>query len=103
MRGSTQEQPQRIAGISAELRKDWENAINGKQKDSVRKETLVVSATKGPNVENGHRNSLLPENRELKKWTNLREEKVLEQVQRKCAFLHQQVEGQPSKKAEKAK
>ena len=35
-----------------ELREDWENAIHGKQNDSARKDTIVVSATKGPKVEN---------------------------------------------------
>ena len=59
------------------LREDWENAINGKQKDSVQKETFVVSATKGPNVENGHRKPLLLQIRELNKMVkNLREERV---------------------------
>ena len=45
-----------------ELREDSENAISGKQKDSVRKETIVVSAMKGPQVENGHRKPLLTQN-----------------------------------------
>ena len=62
-----------------ELREDQENAINGKQKDSVRKETIVVSATMGINVESGCRNPLLLQSRKQKKLVkHLREERVSE-------------------------
>ena len=44
---------------------------------SFRMETLKVSATKGPNVEDGHRKPLSHQNRKLKKWANLREDRVL--------------------------
>ena len=37
------------------------------KKTVFKKETNVVSATKGPNVEDGHRKPLLPKNRALKK------------------------------------
>ena len=40
-----QEQWLRIAGINVVLKKDQENAINGKQKDSVREEIIAVSDT----------------------------------------------------------
>ena len=43
MRGLKQEQWLRIAGINVVLKKDQENADNGKQKDSVRKEIVAVS------------------------------------------------------------
>ena len=41
-------------------RSTQENAGNGKQKDSVQKETIVVSATMGINVENGHQSPPRP-------------------------------------------
>ena len=62
-----QEQCNRIAGISAVLKEDPENAFNGKQKDSVQKETIVVSATMGINVENGHQSPPCLQSREQKK------------------------------------
>ena len=43
------------------LREDWENAGNGKQRDSVRKEIVVVSDTLRISVQNRHRRPLLPE------------------------------------------
>ena len=43
-----------------------ENATNGKQKDSVQKEMLAVSATVRTSVEKGHNRPLLPRNRRLK-------------------------------------
>ena len=45
MRELKQGQWLRIAGVNVVLKEDKENAINGKQKDSVREETNVVSGT----------------------------------------------------------
>ena len=42
------------------LKEDKEFAINGKQKDSVREETRVVSSTTGMNVQNRHQKPLHP-------------------------------------------
>ena len=77
MRGSRQERSQRIAGINAVLHEDWANAFDGQQKDSVRKETITVSATKGLNVKNGHRKPSLPQIREQKKMSKHLPEKSL--------------------------
>ena len=56
-----------------------DNAINGKQKDSVQEETIVVSATMGIKVENRHQHPHLLQSREQKKMAkNLREERVPE-------------------------
>ena len=45
MRELKQEQWLRIAGVNEVLNEDKENAINGKQKDSVREETSAVPGT----------------------------------------------------------
>ena len=42
----------RIAGVNVVLKEDKENATDGKQKDSVREETSVVSGTTGMSVQN---------------------------------------------------
>ena len=42
----------RIARVNVVLKEDKENASNGKQKDSVREETSVVSGTTGMSVQN---------------------------------------------------
>ena len=43
------------AGVNVVLKEDQENAFNGKQKDSVREEVLVVSGTMKISVQNRHR------------------------------------------------
>ena len=45
-------------------------------KESVRKETIEVSATKVPKRKNGHRHPFFPHNRELKRLRILRQERV---------------------------
>ena len=50
----------RIAGVSVVLKEDKENAINGKQKDSFREETRVVSSTVKISVQNRHEKPLHP-------------------------------------------
>ena len=42
------------------LKEDQENAINGEQKDSVRKETNAVSSTTAMSVQNRHQKPLHP-------------------------------------------
>ena len=42
----------RIAGVNVVLIEDKENATDGKQKDSVREETSVVSGTTGMSMQN---------------------------------------------------
>ena len=54
MRELKQEQWLRIAGVNVVLKEDKENAFNGKQKDSVREETSVVSGTMKTSVQNRH-------------------------------------------------
>ena len=60
MREWKQEQWLQIAGVNVVLREDQENAINGKQKDSVREEIVVVSGTMRISVQNRHQRPLLP-------------------------------------------
>ena len=52
----------RTAGVNVVLREDKENAVNGKQKDSVREETSVVSGTMKITVRNRHQKPLHPLN-----------------------------------------
>ena len=59
------------------LKEDQENAINGKQQDSVQEEALVVAATRGINGETGHQSPPLLQSRNQKKMVkNLLEERV---------------------------
>ena len=60
----------RIAGVNVVLRECQENAGSGKQKDSVRKEVVVVPETMKINVQNRHQCPLLP--------LNHRQEKMVE-------------------------
>ena len=53
MRELKQGQWLRIAGVNVVLKEDQENAVNGKQKDSVREETSAVSG-----VQNRHQSPL---------------------------------------------
>ena len=62
MRGLKQKQWLRIAGVNVVLNEDKENAINGKQKDSVREETSLVSGTMKISVQNRHPKPLHPLN-----------------------------------------
>ena len=48
------------------LKEDEENAINGRQKDSVREETSVVSGTMKISVQNRHQKPLHPLNHQHK-------------------------------------
>ena len=48
------------------LKEDTENAINGKQKHTVRTETSLVSGTKKISVQNRHQNPLHPLNHQHK-------------------------------------
>ena len=48
------------------LKEDKENAINGKQEDSVREETIVVSGTIKIGVQNRHQKPLHPLNNQHK-------------------------------------
>ena len=48
------------------LKEDKDNAINGKQKDSVREETSVVSSTMKISVQNRHQKQLQPLNHQHK-------------------------------------
>ena len=57
-----QEQWLRIAGVNVVSKEDKENAINGKQKDSVREETSAVSSTTRISVQNRHQKPLHPLN-----------------------------------------
>ena len=59
MRGLKTVQWLRVAGVNVVLKEDQENAINGKQKDSVREETVVVSGTMRISVQNQHSRILL--------------------------------------------
>ena len=43
-----------IAGVNVVSKEDKENAVNGKQQDSVREETSVVSGTMKISVQNRH-------------------------------------------------
>ena len=54
MRELKQRQWLRIVGVNVVLNEDKENAINGKQKDSVREETSAVSGTMKMCVQNRH-------------------------------------------------
>ena len=67
MRELKQEQWLRIAGVNVVLKGDRENAINGKQKDSVREETSVVSGAMKMSVQNRHQKPLHPLNHQHKK------------------------------------
>ena len=61
------------------LKEDQENAINGKQKVSVREEIVAVSSTTEISVQNRHRNPLLPLNHRQKRMVEiLRKERVSE-------------------------
>ena len=61
------------------VEKDQENAISGKQKDSVQEETVAVSATMGVNVKSQHQRPLLLQGREQKKTVkHLQEENASE-------------------------
>ena len=62
MRELKQGQWLRIAGVNVVLKEDKENAINGKQKDSVREETSVVSGTMKISVQNRRQKPLHPLN-----------------------------------------
>ena len=67
MRELKQEQWLRIAGVNVVLKGDRENAINGKQKDSVREETSVGSGAMKMSVQNRHQKPLHPLNHQHKK------------------------------------
>ena len=58
MRELKQAQWLRVAGVKK--KEDKENAINGKQKDSAREETSVVSGTMKISVQNRHQEPLHP-------------------------------------------
>ena len=58
MRELKQGQWFRVAGVTKVLKEDKENAINGKQKDSVREETSVVSGTTKVSVQNRYQKPL---------------------------------------------
>ena len=60
MRELKQEQWSRIAGFNVVLQEDKENATGGKQKDSVREETSVVSGRIKKSVQNRHQKPLHP-------------------------------------------
>ena len=70
-----QEQVSRIAGVNVVLKEDKENAINGKQKDSVREETNVVSGTMKISVRNQHQKPLHPLSHQHKEMVEVRREK----------------------------
>ena len=69
-----------IAGVNVVLKEDKENAINGKQKDSVRAETSVVSGTMKISVQNQYQKKTLhPLNHRQKRMVEVyREERVSE-------------------------
>ena len=50
----------RVTGVNVVLKEDYEFVLNGKQKDSVREETHVVSCTTVMNVQNQHQKPLHP-------------------------------------------
>ena len=52
--------------VKGALKESKENAVNGKRKDSVQKETLAVSATMKVNVDKQRNRPLLLQNRRLK-------------------------------------
>ena len=97
--------------------------MNGKQQDSVQEETIVISATMGISAECQHPSSLLPEvgvrlGSQIERRAETLEDKCSKsscdfwhppecqsykkpsrcRFGDKCAFMHQQVEGQPCKK-----
>ena len=53
--------------VSVVLKEDQENAVNGKQKDSVREETSVVSGTMRISVQNRHQKPIHPLNHRQKR------------------------------------
>ena len=56
-----------IAGINVVLKEGQENAINGRHKDSVRKEIVVVFDTMRISVHGRHQRPFLPLNHRLKR------------------------------------
>ena len=64
------------------LKEDKENAINGKQKDSVREETSVVSGTIKISVQNQHPKPLHPLNHQHKEIDVHRGKRTSEAVHR---------------------
>ena len=68
----------RIAGVNVVLKEDKENAINGKQKDSVRVETSVVSSTMKISVQNRHQTPLDPLNHQHKEVEVRRDKRTSE-------------------------
>ena len=79
MRGKKQEQWLRIAWFNVVLKEDQENAINGEQKGTVRKEIAVVSDTMRISVQNLHQRLFLPVNHRQRRMVEiLREERVSE-------------------------
>ena len=63
----------RITGVNVVLREAKENAINGKQKDSVREETSVVSDTMKISVQNRRQTLLHPLNHQHQEVETRRE------------------------------
>ena len=66
MRELKQEQWLRIAGVNEVVKEDKDNAINGKQMDCVRDETIVVSGTMKISVQGRHQKPLHPLNHQRK-------------------------------------
>ena len=77
MRELKQGQWLRVAGVKKVLKEHKENAINGKQKDSVREERCVVSGTTKISVQNRHQKPLHPLNHQHKEVEVLRGKKNL--------------------------
>ena len=79
MGGLKQGQWLRIAGVNVVLKEDWENAINGKQKDNVREEIIAVSGSMKIRVQNRHQSPLRLLNHRQKRMVEVhREERVSE-------------------------
>ena len=78
MRELKQGQWLRVAGVKMVLKEHKENAINGKQKDSVREERSVVSGTTKISVQNRHQKPLHPLNHQHKEVEVLRGKRTSE-------------------------
>ena len=79
MKGLNQGQWKRVERVNVVLKEDKENAINGKQKDSVREEIIAVSRTTRIRVQNRYQSPLHPLNHRHKRMLEVhREERVSE-------------------------